>query len=390
MDIEHFLAALASETEDLGRVSLALVGYCLSDIDLEDRIRAIGLPVGSVTTDLHTAARWRNEPSDHPIIIALATGRHPGVSTLAHFPQGDSREFARDLLHWARNPKAELVSTPPQDALLQVLANDATLSPLVSLNGIAEFLASWKDARAIDEYDAPRGALPRLGLLPDRKLFDAPNTIAKRLTKNFELTQHIAKMPGSRFDEIRRRAGRLRGVARATHLDILDRADDLRRRRNFDAYAALDLTEAIKAFQPRKKKGQREDPGPPRRRDQRAVAKDGGELLVDGDDSQLTALVKSVRQALDDAIEDDEEAATGHYDINAEELEFEFDIEREFMTWLRHFCAPRVWGGFFETPTASLENALRRYRQYEPVLIEPLDQSIAHDGNTYDHYCPVN
>lgn len=384
MDIGHFLARLAEETGDLGGVSLALVGYCLSDIDLEDRIRAVGLPVGSVTTDLHTAARWRNEPADHPTIIALATGRHPGVNTLAHFPQGDSREFARDLLHWARKPNAELVSTPPQDALLKALANEATLSSLVSLNGIAEFLASWKDARADDEYDAPRGALPRLGLLPDRKLFEAPNAIARRLIRNFELTQQIAKMPGSRFDEIRRRASRLRGAARGTHLDILDRADDLRRLRNFEAYAALDLTEAINVFQPRKKKGKREEPGPPRRRDRRAVAKDGGELLVDGDVSQLTALVNSVRQALDDAVEDDEEAAAGHYDINGEELEFEFDIEREFMTWLRHFCAPRVWGGFFETPTASLENALRRYRQYEPVLIEPLDHSIAHDGDTYD------
>ena len=178
MNVDHFLAALADETLDLGAVSLALVEYGLSDVDLKDRITAAGLPVGYVTTDLHRAARWRNEPSNHACIIALATGRHPGVSTLAHFPQGDSREFARDLLRWARQHNAGLVASPPQAALLEALTDDPALSPLVSLNGAAEFLATWMEHRGVDEFDAPRRALPRLGLLPDSSLFEDSSAIA--------------------------------------------------------------------------------------------------------------------------------------------------------------------------------------------------------------------
>ena len=376
MDVSCFLAALADETRDIGAVSLALVGYGLSDIDLKDRLSAIGLPIGHVTTDLHVAARWRNEPVVHSNIIALATGRHPGVSTLAHFPQGNPREFARGLLHWARKPVADLVSTPPQDALLEALADNPTLSLLVSLNGIAEFLATWKDARADDEFAAPRRALPRLGLLPDRNLFDASNAIAGRLSRNFDLTQLIAKMPGSRIDEIRRRLHRAKPTRRNRHLEILDRAENLRRVSGFDAYSALDLTEAIEVFQPGNTTDETDEPTPPPRpevHDHHAVTEEGGELLVDGDNAQLTALVDRVRQALDDAVEDDEETATGHYDVNGEEQAFEIDVERELMTWLRDFCAPTVWGGFFETPNASFEDALRDYRQYEPILFEPLN-----------------
>lgn len=387
MDVDHFLAALAEETLDLGAVSLALVGYGHTEVDLKDRVSAVGLPLGYVTTDLHNAAKWRNEASDHPVIVALATGRHPGVSTLAHFPQGDSREFARDLLRWARGHEASLIATPPQAALLEALADDPTLSPLVSLNGVADFLAVWMDRRAVDEFDAPRGALPRLGLLPDRSLFEDTKAIAQRLATNFELTQQIAEMTGSAFDKIRRRASGRRGAIRTKHLDILRRAEELRHVRTFDAYAALDLSEAIEVFRPKKTKDKPGEPTPPvspRPRDRLAVARDGGGLLVEGDNAQLTALVNCVRQALDDAIEDDEEAAIGQYDVNGEEQEFEFEVEREFMTWLHHFCAPRVWGGFFETPNTSFEDALRRYRQYEPILFKPLEVSIAHDGDTYD------
>ena len=138
----------------------------------------------------------RNDPDLHSNIIALATGRHPGVSTLAHFPQGDPRVFARDLLQWARTPLAQLVFTAPQATLLQVLVDDSDLSPLVSLSGVADFLATWRESRTDDELGAPRRALPQLGILPDRNLLSASNDIADRLLKNFNLTREIARMPG--------------------------------------------------------------------------------------------------------------------------------------------------------------------------------------------------
>ena len=382
MDVDRFLAALREETGDAAAVSLALVGYQLSDTDVRDRLTATGLAVGHVTTDLHVAARWRNEPRVHSSIIALATGRYPGVSTLAHFPQGDSRQFALDLLRWARGTQAELASTPPQGTLLEVLAEDSDLSSLVSLSRIAEFLATWEKARTESELDGPRRALPRLGILPDRNLLSASSEIPERLLKNFNLTQEIAKMSGRRLGDIRRRVRRLSPNDRRRGLDVLERAESIRRIPSFDALSSLDYEEALAVFKP---KSASPSSRPPRTdvRDARAVARDGGELLIDGQNDALDSLVASVQEALADAVDGDDDSVGGTYQLGSDEPEFKFDVKREVLTWVRFFCSADAWGGFFEARTASFEDAVRDYRQCEPVTFEPLKQSISHDGEQY-------
>ena len=252
MDVPRFLAALAELTDDVTGVSLALVGYGVSDTDLRDRLNAMALPIGHVTTDLHEAAKWRNEPAVHPNIIALAAGRYPGVSTLAHFPRGNPRTLATRLLEWAQSDQAELASNAPQKQLLAALAEAPNLAALVSLNGIAEFLATWKATRAENELDAPRRALPRLGILPDRKLFGAADTIAQRLTQNFRLTQNLTKMSGHGFEAIRRRIRQTRPKQRTKRLRIFERAEAIRRTGGFDTYGALDFEDAKQLLSPPK------------------------------------------------------------------------------------------------------------------------------------------
>ena len=387
MDVERFLVTLGEETGDVAAVSLALVGYGPSDTDLRDRCNALGLAVGHVTTDLHVAAGWRNEPRVHSNIIALATGRHPGVSTLSHFPRGDARVFARELLLWARKPQGELASTPPQESLLQVLAENSDLSPLVSLMGVAEFLATWEGERTANELDAPRRALPRLGILPDRNLLSASNDIADRLLKNFNLTQEIAKMTGGRLEEVRRRVKRWSPKHRSPGLRVLERAERIRRIGNFAAYGDLDYEEAREVFKPTSRQtGSPKEPDEPQRtdlRDSGAVTTYAGELLIDGDNEALKALVDRIQRALTEAVDEDDDSARGDYELNGDEQSFEFEVEREVLTWVRFFCSADAWGGFFEAPTASVEDALRDYRQCEPTRSEPLQASIPHDGELY-------
>ena len=388
MDVERFLVALREDAADVAPVSLALVGYGPSDIDLRAGLDALGFAVGHVTTDLHVAARWRNEPDLHTNIVALATGRHPGVSTLAHFPQGDPRVFARDLLRWALTPQAQLVATPPQAVLLGVLAEESDLSPLVSLSGVADFLATWRELRTGDELGAPRQALPRLGILPDRDLLNASNDIADRLLKNFSLAREIARMPGSRLDGIRRRVNRGSPDARRKGEHVLERAETIRRVGDFDAYSALDYEEALEVFKPASRpavpRDEPDEPPQPEVRDGHAVTKDGGELLIDGENDALEGVVDRIREALTDAVDGDQDSASGHYELAGDDQAFEFDVEREVLTWVRFFCSADAWGGFFEARTASFEDALRDYRQCEPTLFAPLQPSIPHDGQPYD------
>ena len=391
MDVERFLAALAEETDDARGASLALVGYGTSETDLRYRFDALGLAVGHVTTDLHVAARWRNEPEIHAQIIALARGRHPGVSTLAHFPRGDTREFARGLLRWARTEQAALASTPPQRTLLQVLEESPDLGPLVSLSGVAEFLAAWRDARGEDDLGAPRRALPRLGILPDRYLLGDSKEIAGRLLANFKLTQDIARMTGSRLDDVRKRVKRGSPEQRSRGLDVLERADRIRRNGDFDAYSRLDYQEACEVFRPTSRASRPtpapDDPDDSQRtgvRDGRAVTTDGGKLLIDGENSALEALAGRIQEALTAAVEGEDDSASGQYEVNGDEQPFEFDVEREVLTWVRFFCSNDTWGGVVESPSASFEDALRDHRQCDPTRFEPLGRSIPHDGRLYD------
>ena len=385
MDMDRFVAALREQTDDPDDLSIALVGYGLSETDLSDRVRALGFPVGHVTTDLYIAAKWRNDPSSHPKIIALATGRYPGVSTLAHFHRGDPRVFAKDLLRWVRTAEPPLASTPPQRELLGTLAEGSDLSPLVSLAGVAEFLATWEELRQDNELDAPRRALPRLGVLPDRNLFQASSDIADRLLKNFGLTQDITRMAGSRIQQIRRRVKQREPKEQRKGLDVLERADRIRRIGDFAAFSSLDYDDARAVFKPAPKPGPTPVEAPrPEVVDGPAVSGDGGALLIDGKDDALEELVSNVQGALTDAVDGEDEYASGSYTIAGEEQKFKFDVEQGVLNWVRYFCSSDAWGGFFVAKTPSFDDALRDYSQCEPTLFEPLKRSIAHDGQQYD------
>ena len=279
----------------------------------------------------------------------------------------------------------QLASTPPQRELLKALAEDSDLSPLVSLTGVAEFLATWEELREDNELDAPRQALPRLGVLPDRNLFQASSDIADRLLKNFSLTREIARMAGSRIQQIHRRVNQREPEARRKGLDVLKRADRIRRIGDFAAFSSLDYDDARAVFKPASKPGPTPgDPSRPEVGDGRAVAGDGGELLIDGKDDALEKLVESVQVALTDAVDGEKESASGSYNFAGEEQQFKFDIEQEVLTWVGYFCSSDAWGGFFTAKTPSFEDALRDYSQCEPTLFEPLKPSIPHDGQQYD------
>ena len=389
MEIKRFLSVLAEIVDDASEISLALVGYDASETDLRDQLNSMSLKVGHVTTDLHKAAKWRNKPEKHPNIIALATGRYPGISTLAHFPRGNARQLAATLLSWAREDAAELASTPVQKRLITTLAENSNLSPLVSLNGIAEFFATWSEARDEEPLDAPRKALPRLGILPDRNLFAAADQIAERLYSNFRLTQNLTKMTGRQLEALRRRIRKKTSAVRDKNLRILEKVEAIRRTGGFDTYSEIDYEEARDFLYPANDDAAPKPPDEPEEppRDtlgEREVSRECGATLLDGEDNTLQVITDRVDQALRDAIEDDEDTASGEYTFSGDEHQFELKINRELLDWVRYFCGGDAWGGFFETRNASLEAALREYRQCDPIRNCPRKDTIAHHDEMLD------
>ena len=389
MDVDLFVGELAQSQIEVSELSLALVGYGVDGKDLLERFSNHGLSIGYVTSDLYEAARWRNDPSAHPTIVALAVGRHPGVSTLAHFRRGDTRLFALDLLRWASEAEAQLAATTPQRALLTALVEIEQLRPLVSLNGVTAFLATWEDFRTEDELGAPRRALPRLGVLPDRNLLQDPNDIASRLMKNFDLTREIARMTGSKLNQVRNKVHKQRTTKqRERNLSVMKRAENIRRVGDFDSLSALDYEDARRVFKDPVKKDEPDGPPepprpPPEVDDGPEIVSVGGGLLIDGESDVLGRMFDNIREAIAEAIDGDEDSASGQYDVNGEAHEFDIQIERKLLTWVQHFCNVKAWGGFFETSTASFEDAIESYAQCEPVQLRPLEATIPHSGKRY-------
>ena len=405
MDVEHFLTALSERVPDPAALSLALVGYrlngrTLSDTDLRARLQGLALALGHATTDLHTAARWRNEPTAHGRIIALAAGKYPGVSTLAHFPRASARTLVETLLAWAQTPEAGLATTSAQKDLLEALASSSALAPLLSLGGVAAFFAVWKAGQAQDPGDAPRRALPQLGLLPDHGLFGTGD-VAERLLRNFRATNRLIQTPGHKFDESRNRVRRGRSARRTARLGAFERAETLRLRMEIPAYEALDLNEVLDIIH--LKDDPPDDPPPDSPPDDPPpddeedtdeprdvlgpghLSREAGASLIDGNDDALRDMTAGVAEALADAVDGNEEAASGEYRAGDDEHRFEFKVDHPFLTCIKYFCSSDDWGGFFEAKTASLEAALRDFSECERIRVQPHRDSLAHEGERYDH-----
>ena len=192
MDVGYFLKALALlEAFPSSDFSIALAGFGHSTTALRSLANKAGLKsIRDIADDFNAAAAWRNNRRNHRRILALARGRHPGVHTLKHFAPPHSRELARAVLEWAIL-NGDIASTGAQRNLLQMLANSLQLEPLRSLELVADFLAAWSQLTQTDPNDAPRQALPQLGLLADPALFTKPDALEIRLVRNLETSAQL-------------------------------------------------------------------------------------------------------------------------------------------------------------------------------------------------------
>ena len=132
---------------------------------------------------------------------------------------------------------------------------------------------------------------------------------------------------------------------RKEQLDVLEHAEKIRRIGNFAALSSLNYDDAYAVFRAKSEP----IPGPvgPQRaeiRDGHAVAKDGGELLIDDKNDDLERLVLDVDSVLTSAIDGEEDSAIGDYKFEGEQQQFKFEVERDVLTCVRYFCSADVLG----------------------------------------------
>lgn len=383
-DVMRLLSILATAQVFSGpSFSIAMVGFGTSDAELAGAADEAGLgALAGVTTDLHVATDWRNDRDRHPRIIALARGYNPSVHGLRFFARASSSRLASELLEWAQKQPV-FRTTPQHRALLEALGRERGLASLRSLEGMARFLAAWSVFPEGD-IDAPRKALPALGLLPDPRLFEA-NDLGRELQRNLELLEGVTVLAPGELRQRKARAQRYRSSERRDAvLGALRRLEDFRRGGRTSDLTLMDAEVLVRppadadGDAPVEEVGGVAEPPTPREDDAPDIIGEAVDALIAGRQEDLD----SIGAAL--------EAAWAEFDGNGERLaasvhtsrgvvSLDMAVDAKLLEWVTAFCQADRFGGLIETDVLDLNQALVRFAEFDPRFVEP-DAIWVHNG----------
>lgn len=366
-------------------ISVALVGFGVTTEELETLAAEAG--IASVTDDLHIATDWRNHREEHPRIIALARGYNPSVHGLNFFARSSSSELASHLLRWAARQEA-FSGTPMHSRLLAELADSEALQGLRSLDAVARFLEAWSASE--DAADAPRVALPALGLLPDPRLFEGTE-VGRRLARNLAVRGVVTVLAPGEIRQRRQRAERYVSIERRREME--EALDRLERFRFGDPDSGLTLDDAERVVRPPKDlvdtRGDVDDPAAPDDLVDLDPGVNGAQRMREGEFDALVGGREEDLQAIGEAIDrgweeyernGDRVVATAETTVGP--VPIDFSVDARAIDWTKAFCSADVFGGLIETDVLDLAQALERYAESDPVFL--VTEGIwRHDGRDF-------
>jgi hypothetical protein len=390
-DVDGLIASLGKGGLPSADFSLALVGFGVEEKDIRASASRHGLDqLGGITTDLHMATQWRNERNKHPRIIALARGYNPSVHGLRFFSRASSSELAGYLLAWALTQR-DFTATPQHRNLLSTLQSHKALAPLRSLEGVSNYLSSWSAADK-GSIEAPRDALPALGLLADPQLFEVDD-VARRLENNLALGERITILTPGEIRQRRQRAARYRNQETADAVNqALDRLDAHRigdpsaRLTLEDARSLVTLPRDAETVEATSERDEEEVEGGNvvevvARDEEPGFREMAVDALLEGREEDLAAIGKALEEAwkqfdeTGDHLASTEETSKGV--VNLDET-----VDPKIIEWVTGFCSAEHFGGLIETDVPDLGQALARFAELDPILVKP-DAVWRHNGVSY-------
>lgn len=385
-DVERLLELFVERPALAGAgFSVALVGFGVAPERLEELAAERGIP--SATDDLHIATAWRNDRAAHPRIVALARGYNPSVHGLSFFGRSSSSELASHLLRWAARQET-FTGTPMHARLLATLAEDEALQGIRSLDGVARFLEAW--TASDDGIDAPRAALPELGLLPDPRLFEVPD-LGRRLARNLAIRGVATVLAPGEIRQRRQRATRYASSERRRDMEIaLDRLEQFRLG---DTASGLTLDDAELVVRPLKDLvtgATAEEPATgPEPSDDLDLGGSAAErlresefdALVGGREEDLAAIGEAIDRGWQE-YEETRDRVVATAETSRGPIPVDLSVDADAVDWTRAFCSADRFGGLIETDVLDLKQALARYAECDPVFLEP-EAIWRHDGRDF-------
>ena len=392
IDIPCLLHALSEGGLPAENFSLALVGFDTTAEKVRSKADASGLSkLVGVTLDLHVATGWRNDRVRHPRIIALARGYNPSVHGLRFFSRASSGELAAILLGWAKNIP-EFTTTPKHQMLLETLHSASTLSPIRSLEGVADFLANWS-AESEGGIGTPRDVLPSLGLLRDPKLFEADD-LEKRLRDNLRIGELVTIMSPGDIRKCRAQATRYRNAETAKLVSrALDRLGEYRRDHSNAGLTLEDAERLVKLpdDSPETSDPQRNNADSTDVPDENDNGTEGDhepdlsemavDALLEGRDEDLSALGKVLEKAWEE-FDQNGDHLTANLNTNQGIARIDEPVDPKVIDWVAAFCDEDRFGGVMDVDVADLPQALARHAEFDPVFLN-IEEIWRHNGVSY-------
>ncbi len=347
---------------DPGRLLSALVG--LRDEGLALRVAylrpggqaaaaVVGLDAGEFSTEVEQAERWRNERGLEALIVVIAHGDEPKLSSLEDFSAIGSRDLKEVLVRRALGEEAG--QNEVQKRWWQMLERDDS----VGLAPLIDYYVALAGKSGQEFVDASSREVHHLGLLPDPEFFNdrRENAIRRRLERNRELS---TRMQTLNAQDRRRITQVLKAEVDANARGALQQAlSQLDRVRMVGVEEPISFQAAERLVQARLKKTSNNKPTRAPTEKMMSIA---AEALVSEDrEGDVAAIVEALQEQLNALDERNLKAETMRLGLPESTTEAVATARLDLLNLLGKVLSEEMFGGYVKVEAPNLESALRRF-----------------------------
>jgi len=346
---------------------------------LKDAALRAGFGEGTFVTTVEGAERWRNDARVADTIVVIAPREIPKLNSLNRFQTLSADELYRQV---CREGTERLGVNEAQRQLWKALGHKP-VTRAVPLEGLLAYFGELEQTlKRAGEGELPtksRDLLFLLGLLPDPELFTSPTAakIAQRLIENQRVVDQLEVLSRADRQRISKALAARGGTKAGERLQetyqramLFYREQDPARLKELTLHAVQELLRAKPTDAGTEPDKQGETPGGsegPSSKLEKSPAVRALDLILEDKEEMLEQLSNTVRCAIN-ADPDDDDA-----DARDPETGAALEVRRThpFLRLVERYVTVSHFGGFIDSPAATLEEALAlldkaQFRPFDP------------------------
>lgn len=355
-DPHRMLSALLALRDEVGDLRVAYLRE-----GGKEAAEDLGVPEEIFSHEVEQAERWRNDPDLKGLIVVIAHGDEPKLSSLEEFTPVTSRDLKSILV--ARALGEEAGENEVQTRWWGFLAADDA----VGLGQLTDYYLALVDKTGGDFLDASSREIYRLGLLPDPELFNNPKdqAVRNRLQANRDLISRLQTLTPRDRRTITRVLNEEKDLETKKRLrEALDQLD--RVRWEGEGLQAISFDAAERLVKARAKKPSTD--GKPRPTSEKATTV-AAEALVDEDrTADVSAIVDGLQKQLNELDESRLRPQTVKVSLPDAGTDAVATARLDTINVLSKLLDNGTYGGLIEVEAPDLESALRRFDAQQHLI----------------------